>query len=70
MTLRRGLLRVYTAATKTADVELADAGGHARLAGIPVSRGIPDAEMVPGRLVVVAELAAEDPAGAMVVGVW
>ena len=54
----------YTAAVRPS-------GSPARtLAGIPVSRGIPSAEMTAGRTVALAWFTPGDPGDAVVVAVW
>ncbi len=50
MTLLRGILSAYAAGTHTATVRL-DGSTVETMAGIPVDRGIPAAQMIVGRKV-------------------
>ncbi len=65
----RATLRAFDLATYTATVEVVGSRGF-NLAGVPVSRGIPQAELVAGRLVYLVVGDTTNPTDAMVIGVW
>lgn len=65
----RGIIRAFDAGTKSATVEV-EGSQLVYLAGVPVSRGIADAEVVAGRWCVVAWTGSQNPAECMVVGVY
>ncbi len=65
----RGTLRSFNSTTYRAAVELVGAEDQ-NLTNVRVSRGIASAEMVSGRVVVVALYEDLNPDAAMVVGVW
>ena len=67
--MKKGILRAFDAGSYTASVELL---GSRRLflTGLAVSRGLPDAEMVAGRMVGVAFFDDSNPADAVVIAVY
>lgn len=66
--LRRALLRAFDGSSYTARLELVS--GQRELSGVPVSRGLPAAELVAGRKVAVLFFDAINPADAVVVAVY
>ena len=67
--IKKGILKAFDSGTYTAAVQIA--GSLAVwLEDVPVSRGIPTAEMVTGRNVAVIFLEAGNPDDAVVVAVW
>jgi hypothetical protein len=66
--MHRGIVRAFDAATYTAVVQVEDSRS-AYAPRVPVSRGIPAAELQPGRVCVVAVFNPDDADDAMVVGV-
>lgn len=67
--LVRGMIRGYDSGSKSATVELAGSPAF-YVAGVPVSRGIADGEVVAGRWCVVAWMGTDNPTEAMVIGVY
>ena len=67
--IRKGILRAWDSGTYKATVELVGSE-RIMLEKVPVSRGIPTAEMVVGRKLVVTLLNPSDPRDAVVVGVY
>ncbi|MDE3078252.1 MAG: hypothetical protein KGJ86_22740, partial [Chloroflexota bacterium] len=65
----KGTLRSFDAGSYTATVQL-DGSLFVYLPGIPVNRGIGAAVMIAGASVALAVFDANNPADAMVVGVW
>ena len=68
MELRRAVLRAFDAGAYTASVQLVGSRS-AYLDAVPVSRGLPAAELLPGRDCVVVLFEPTDPTDSMVVGV-
>ena len=68
MDLRRAVLRAFDATTYTATIQVVGSRS-AFLDGVPVSRGLPAAELVPGRDCVLLLFEATDPSDAMLLGV-
>ncbi len=66
--LRRAVLRSFDAATYTATVQVVGSRS-AFLDGVPVSRGLPAAELLPGRDCVLLLFEPTDPSDAMLLGV-
>lgn len=67
--IRKGILRAWDSGTYKATVELMGSE-RVMLEKVPVSRGIPTAEMVLGRKVVPVLLNPSNPQDAVVVGVY
>jgi len=67
--IKRGILKAFDSGTYTASVQIAGSLS-VWLDDVPVSRGIPTAEMVAGRNVAVIFLDPGNPADAVVVAVW
>jgi hypothetical protein len=66
--LLRGVLKAFDPASYRATLQLE--GSRSSFAtNVPVSRGIPSAQLVPGRACVVVFLNPEDATDAMVIGV-
>lgn len=68
MELRRAVLRSFDPATYTASVQILGSRS-AYLDAVPVSRGLPAAELVAGRDCVLVLFEPTDPTDAMVLGV-
>jgi len=66
---RKGILRAWDDATYKATVELVGSE-RIMLEKVPASRGIPTAEMVVGRKVILVLLNPSNPQDAVVVGVY
>jgi hypothetical protein len=66
--LLRGVLKAFDAASYRATLQL-EGSRSSFAANVPVSRGIPPAQLVPGRVCVVVFLNPEDATDAMVLGV-
>jgi len=69
MDLLRGTLKSFNATTYKATVQITGSR-QTYLADVPVSRGIPAAEMVAGRTCAVLFYDAQTPGDGMVVGVY
>ena len=67
--IRKGILKAFDSTPYTATVQI-EGSLSVWLEDIPVSRGIPTAEMVTGRTVVVIFLDSGNPADAVVSAVW
>jgi hypothetical protein len=67
--IERGELIAFDGTARTATVRFAGSLSSV-VAGVPVSRAVPSAELVTGRRVAVALFAAGDPVDSMVVGVY
>ena len=69
MEIRKGSLRSFDSTAYTATVQMA--GSLATwLEGVPVSRGIPEAQMTAGRACAVIIFDAANPRDAVVTAVW
>ena len=68
MEIRRAVLRSFDAGAYTASVQIVGSRS-AYLDAVPVSRGLPVGELVPGRGCVVVLFEPTDPTDSMVVGV-
>jgi len=69
MMIKKGILKLWTVGSYTADVQIIGSLS-VWLTGIPVTRGIESADMVAGRSVAVLFLDPGDPADAVVIAVW
>ena len=69
MTVLRGTLVSFDSPTFRATVRL-DGSPSQSLAGLPVSRGLPAPEMVPGRRVLLEQGQPHNPGEMVVVAVW
>ena len=67
--IKKGILRAWDSGTYKATVQLTG-DLISWLEGVRVSRGIPSAEMVVGRNVVLAVLDPSNPNDCVVIGVW
>ncbi len=67
--IKRGILKAFDSDTYTATVQIAGSLS-VWLDDVPVSRGIPTAEMVTGRNVAVIFLDPGNPSDAVLVAVW
>ncbi len=67
--LAKGTLRAFDAGTYTATIQL-DGSLFVYLRSVPVSRGIAAGALVAGAVITLAMFDQNNPADAMVVGVW
>lgn len=67
--IKKGILKAFSSGTYTATVQV-QGSLSVWLEDVPVSRGIPTAEMVTGRNVAVIFLDPGNPSDAVVVAVW
>ena len=67
--IKKGILKAFDSGTYTATVQV-QGSLSVWLEDVPVSRGIPTAEMVTGRNVAVIFLDPGNPSDAVVVAVW
>ncbi len=69
MTIKKGILKNFYSNTYTATIQITGSA-KAYLENIPVTRNIPAAEMVNGRKVAVIFFARNNPADAVIIGVY
>lgn len=65
----RGTLVAFDSPTYTATVRI-DGSGSRSLSGLPVSRAIPPAELIPGRRVLLDEGQPHNPEELVVIAAW
>lgn len=69
MSVKRAVLKSFNPGDYTATVRI-DGSYRAYLAGVPVARNLPAAEMAVGRKLAIIFFAEHNPKEAVVVGVW
>jgi len=69
MTVRKGVLKAFTAGTYLADV-LLDGSLSNKLTSVPTSRAIASGDMTAGRFVAVLQLDPANPSDHVIIAVW
>jgi hypothetical protein len=69
MTIKKAILKLFNSSSYTATIQITGSG-RAYLEGLKVARSIPSAEMITGRTVAVIFWDRNNPADAVIIGVY